>query len=579
MEPTAPPPAGDGPDQHLAAPAPDHPSVLATLRTGERRVQLAVLHLLGLDPDDRERVLAGMLRPPRREGAGYWLQLLLSMAIATLGLALGSTAVVIGAMLVSPLMAPLLELGMGLVVGSPALTLRALVRSAGSVAAVVGGSALLTLLLPFHEVNPEIASRTSPTLLDLLIATCVALVAAFTTVRSSSDTASAAAGTAIGIALVPPLCVIGFGIGTGDWPVAEGATLLFTANLSAILGVAVLSFLALGFDAVDLSAGGSAAADMEAGADAAARPGRAFRALAAVLGSRAGRVVRIGVPLLLLGGVMLPLYRALDQVSREVRTRKAISDILDGEPLARNAVRSVLSVTGGTVTLRLFVIASPQRAAELKRTLHERIARVTPEAPTLDVVAVPDADALRAVAAQAHADEVAPAVPAQTWSELAAAIRDVWPAEAGPLVHWSVSADSTGATLHAAYLGQPLGPAAEALLSRSLSDQIGSPVRVSATAFPAAPVTAPADGDPNAWLTAFVHAADLARRSPAVHLCVATPEAAAEGTLALVRGEVAALPPGRATLARGDAWSFRLSPAPCAPPTPPDSTADARLGA
>lgn len=551
-------------------------AVISSLRRGERRLQAIASRLLGLAPEDRDAVLARMLRPPRREGVSYWLQLLLSMAIATLGLALGSTAVVIGAMLVSPLMAPLVELGMGLVVGSPALTLRALVRSSGSVAAVVGGSALLTLLLPFHELNAEIASRTSPTLLDLLIATCVALVAAFTTVRSSSDTASAAAGTAIGIALVPPLCVIGFGIGTGDWPVAEGATLLFTANLSAILGVAVLSFLALGFDAVDLSAEGSPAADAEAGADAAARPGRAFRALAAVLGSRAGRVVRIGVPLLLLGGVMLPLYRALDQVSREVRTRKAVSEILDTEPLARNAVRSVLSVTGGTVTLRLFVVASPQRAAELKRTLHERIARVTAEAPTLDVVAVPDADALRAATARPVDDEVAPAVPARTWTELAAAVRDVWPAQAGPLVHWSVSADSAGATLAAAYLGAPVGATAEALLGRALSEQIGSPVRVSAVAFPAGPVAAPAAGDDGAWVTAFVRAADLARRAPALHLCVAVPATGADaGTLALVGREVAALPATRASLQQADGWSVQLSPVPCAPPPAADTTAAA----
>lgn len=552
---------------------PPHPSVLDTLRRGERRVQLAALHLLGLEPGDREAVLARMLRPPRREGVGYWLQLLLSMAIATLGLALGSTAVVIGAMLVSPLMTPLLELGMGLVVGSPALTLRALVRSAGSVAAVVGGSALLTLALPFHELNPEIASRTSPTLLDLLIATCVALVAAFTTVRSSSDTASAAAGTAIGIALVPPLCVIGFGLGTGDRAVAEGATLLFTANLSAILGVAVLSFLALGFDAVDLSESGPAATAAKAGA--AVRPGRAFRAVAAVLGSRAGRAVRIGVPLLLLAGVIFPLSRALDQVSREVQTRKAVLAMLDAEPLAKNAVRSVLSVTGGTVTLRLFVVAPPQRAAELEGTLRARIARVSAETPTLEVVAVPDADALRALAARPRDDKVAAAVPAQTWSELSAAIRAVWPGEAGPLVHWSVSSDSAGALLTARYLGQPMGATAEALLARALSQQIGSPVRVSAVSFPSGSVAAP-PGDATAWLAVFVRAVDLARRSSALALCVQTPADGGDGgALSVVRTELATLPAARASLTQGDGWSLRLSPATCVAPTPPPDGAPA----
>ncbi len=530
--------------------------VLWSLRRGERRLQAVMRRLLGLTPDDRDAVLDRMLLPRDGAGIGYWLQLVLSMGIATLGLALGSTAVVIGAMLVSPLMAPLVELGMGLVAGSPGLTLRALVRSAGSVAVVVAGSALLTLLLPFHELNAEIASRTSPTLLDLLIATFVALVAAFTTVRSTSDTASAAAGTAIGIALVPPLCVAGFGIGTGDWPVAEGAALLFTANLSAILGVAVLSFLALGFDAAPDVHGSRSD-------DASTPTGRAFRVVAAVFGSRAGRVVRIGVPLLLLVGVMLPLYRALEQVSREVRTRKAVSQILDDEPLARNAVRSVLSVTGGVVSLRLFVVASPKRAAELKHALHERIARITPEAPTLDVVAVPDADALRAAAAQSRESGVAAAVPAQTWSDLAEAVRAVWPPEAGTLVDWSVAADSTGGTVRLAYLGEPMGPAAEALLARSLSEQLGSAISVATNPYPPRTVSAPADAGA-AWLPSLTRSVDLVRRSPALFACVTVARDGAAEITSAVRAEAAALG-ARATVAQDSTWSTRLALQPCAP--------------
>lgn len=66
-----------------------------------------------------------------------------------------------------------------------------------------------------------------------------------------SDTTAAAAGTAIGIALVPPLGTVGFGLGTGALDVAGGAALLFTANLSAILVLAVLSFLLLGFNQVN----------------------------------------------------------------------------------------------------------------------------------------------------------------------------------------------------------------------------------------------------------------------------------------------------------------------------------------
>ncbi|HSJ05082.1 MAG TPA: DUF389 domain-containing protein, partial [Longimicrobiales bacterium] len=197
-----------------------------TIRGLEHRLHDRALHVLGLSPEDRVGTVESMFLKGRRDAANYWLLLLLSMGISTLGLVLGSTAVVIGAMLIAPLMGPIVELGMALTIGAPGLTVRSFIRVMGSVAAVVLGAALLTLALPFHEMTPEIASRTLPTALDLMIAVFVALAAAFTSVRRTSETTSAAAGTAIGIALVPPLCVIGFGLGTMDPAVAGGATLL-----------------------------------------------------------------------------------------------------------------------------------------------------------------------------------------------------------------------------------------------------------------------------------------------------------------------------------------------------------------
>lgn len=80
----------------------------------------------------------------------YWLQLLVSVGIATMGLVLGSSAVIIGAMLVAPLMTPILGLAMGLAVGSPVLVLRSASRVAASMAVVIGGAAIITLMLPYH---------------------------------------------------------------------------------------------------------------------------------------------------------------------------------------------------------------------------------------------------------------------------------------------------------------------------------------------------------------------------------------------------------------------------------------------
>ncbi|MEO5589756.1 MAG: DUF389 domain-containing protein, partial [Gemmatimonadaceae bacterium] len=206
---------------------------------------------LGVSRGTRIDTVAKMLENNARRAPGYWLQLFLATGIATLGLVLGSTAVVIGGMLVSPLMGPVVELGMGFTVGSSILVIRAFIRVLLSVISVIAVAALISMGLPFHEVTSEIASRTAPTLLDLLVAVFCALAAAYTTVRQTADTTAAAAGTAIGIALVPPICVTGFGLGTGELNVAGGAMLLFTANFSAILLLAVVSFLVLGFNQVD----------------------------------------------------------------------------------------------------------------------------------------------------------------------------------------------------------------------------------------------------------------------------------------------------------------------------------------
>ena len=201
-------------------------------------------------PADRRATVTAMMERSPKGSAGYWLQLMLAMGIAWLGLVLGSAAVVIGAMLISPLMDPIVELGMGLTIGSPFLVMRSFIRTAGSIAVIVVGAALLTLLLPYHEVTAEIATRTSPTLLDLSVAIFCAIAAAYSAARPGSDTTATAAGTAVAIALVPPLCVVGYGLGTGALRIARGSALLFTANFCAILLFAVLFFLLLGYSAV-----------------------------------------------------------------------------------------------------------------------------------------------------------------------------------------------------------------------------------------------------------------------------------------------------------------------------------------
>ncbi len=211
------------------------------------KVQDKLSILLGCTPEERPQVVADMLRRNPSESAGYWLQLIVSAGMATLGLVLGSTAVIIGAMLIAPLMGPIVGFGMGLAVGSPFLVLRSGGRVLLSAFIVVLSSSLLTRMLPFHEINAEISNRTTPTVLDLLIAAFCALAGVYATMRRSADIATTAAGTSIGISLVPPLCASGFGLGILSWSIAGGAALLFLTNFVAIVAVGTIAFALSGF--------------------------------------------------------------------------------------------------------------------------------------------------------------------------------------------------------------------------------------------------------------------------------------------------------------------------------------------
>jgi len=129
-----------------------------TWRNAMAAVQHRAAQALGVNENGRADTVITMLANNRRRARGYCIQLVLAMGIATLGLVLSSTAVVIGAMLVSPLMGPIIELGMGFAVGSPFLVFRAALRVLLSAVVVTVGAAVMTVLLPFHEVTPEIAA-------------------------------------------------------------------------------------------------------------------------------------------------------------------------------------------------------------------------------------------------------------------------------------------------------------------------------------------------------------------------------------------------------------------------------------
>lgn len=184
----------------------------------------------GTEATSRGLVLAGVARDARLD-RGYLLMIGLSSAIATLGLLQGSAAVVIGAMLVSPLMAPIMALGFGLATFDSQLLRRgAMTLAAGVIVAILVASAII-LASPIKAVTAEIAARTRPTLLDLGVAIVGGLAGVHSVLYRKG---TVMVGVAIATALVPPLATIGFGLVTERPQFALGASLLFITNTAAI---------------------------------------------------------------------------------------------------------------------------------------------------------------------------------------------------------------------------------------------------------------------------------------------------------------------------------------------------------
>lgn len=159
--------------------------------------------------------------------------------IATLGLLANSSAVVIGAMLIAPWMLPLRAAAFGILQGRLALVGRALFTLLVGMAITVGLSVLLGALVGLAIFGSEVVARTQPNLLDLGVALVAGAIAAYASV--SAKAISSLAGTAISVALVPPVCAFGLLLSKAEWGAALGAALLFAANLLGILSGALIT--------------------------------------------------------------------------------------------------------------------------------------------------------------------------------------------------------------------------------------------------------------------------------------------------------------------------------------------------
>jgi len=174
----------------------------------------------------------------------FYILVVVSTLIAGFGLILNSTAVVIGAMLVAPLMTPIFGISLALVRGDTGLFGRAIRAEIFGVIAAVTMSLALGLTLGDFEPTNEMLSRTSPTLFDLLVAVLAGFAGAYALVDEKLS--PALPGVAIATAIVPPLANCGLCLALGDVAAAVGSFLLFFANFLSILVVASITFVLSG---------------------------------------------------------------------------------------------------------------------------------------------------------------------------------------------------------------------------------------------------------------------------------------------------------------------------------------------
>jgi len=177
---------------------------------------------------DRDATIDSVKKDISFKGHTAWI-LIFSIFVASIGLNVSSTAVVIGAMLISPLMGPIVGIGLSVAINDVETLRRSMINLGVMVFLSVLTAFLYFKLSPLTEETPELIARTYPTILDVLIAIFggLGLIVAKT---KSGTIASVIFGVAIATALMPPLCTVGYGLAIGNMPYAIGALYLFSIN-------------------------------------------------------------------------------------------------------------------------------------------------------------------------------------------------------------------------------------------------------------------------------------------------------------------------------------------------------------
>ncbi len=382
----------------------------------------------------------------------FFILILLSSGIAMYGLLQNSGAVIIGAMLVAPLMSPIIAIAMSMVRGDlRTLRLSAQSTAQGVLLAITVG-AVLTFFSPIKDPTHEIMNRVSPNLLDLGIAFLSGAAGGYA--MSRKNIAAALPGVAIAAALVPPLATVGFGFATADLGIALGALLLFITNLIAIVLAASLVFLALDF----------LTPERQSWKDV-------------MRGLRITAVFLI-VVMVILGGVTFTTVQKQRQL-------KAIKRILTQNLYAKSFEPLRLDIRGsrhGYVIQAMLLSYDQPLSSEEVKSLNEALT---------EAVGAPVSVDLTVISAQKDLVNMETAV---TEVRLEEALRQALETNPLQILDMTVDSGSEGYQVHLTILefeSPGLSVQDVASLEASLSQQFGSPVHIQVTAIPAEQIKSP----------------------------------------------------------------------------------------
>jgi len=316
------------------------------LPTGEKKDELTLRTLPWWPRATTEEFqeLFKVLRENAKLSSPFIVMMVLSTLIASFGLFGDSSPVIIGAMILAPIISPIVSFSMGMVRYDTNMLKTGITTILIGTAVALVVAAGVSLIIPLKVLTSEIDARLSPTLLDMGIAVASGIAAAYA--HAKEGIAKSLAGVAIAVALVPPLAVAGIGIGWLDWNVFSGAILLYLTNLAGIIMFAGITFLILGFAPF--------------------------------------RRARLGLiyTLVILIGVMFPLSLSFNRIQIEAK----ITSELEGIKLENVILKDVKVRTGKPLMVSLKLVSSEAIEAEKMELIKKEIEEKIHKPITLEVI-------------------------------------------------------------------------------------------------------------------------------------------------------------------------------------------------